>query len=366
MIELRCSSLPLFMKCGQSMRAEMNIKEWFSEAELGTAVHEAARRIVLGLPVDSSAVAVIADLYGADRDEVGFLAEAARRAWDKLTPTPGAIVDAELAMAAVLGDVKLTGTADVDILEADRTAVTVIDWKTGRRDSDHREQVMGYCALALEAHPTVDIALAQIVWLRTNEVEAYSLTRRDMQPWRERLFEQVLDVAYHPGTHCQYCPRKFACPAREEMSRSAVAVMGDGVVAADNVRSLRELPVEQQVALYRKAKAVAGLAADVINEVRALVVETGPLVALGVKLDVVEETRRNVDTMKAWPILQHFLGDEQIAQAVAVQVGKAEDLAAASAPRGEKGARRKEFNDQLMAAGAVSQYTIKKLTERRG
>lgn len=362
MTDHRCSSLPLFMKCGQSMLGDMAIKEWFPEAELGTAAHVGAALVVRGEPVDADAIAV---LYGVDKGELGPLVAAAVRAWAELGRTAtGNLTSAEVPLEAVFGDVKLTGTADVIIL-ADGQAVTVIDWKTGRRDSDYREQVLGYCALALEAFPTVATAFAKLVWLRTDEVEAYSLTRADLPAWKERFLKQVNDTAYRAGEHCRYCPRKFACPAREEMSRSAIAIMGDGIISGTGPRSLRELPVEQQVALYRKAKAVGGMAADVISEMRALVTEQGPITALGTHLEIVEETRRNLNTEKAWPVLQKYLTDQQIANVVVVQSGKAEDAVGESVPRGEKGARRRAFTDALEAAGAVSHSTIKKLMERR-
>lgn len=353
-MNLRCSSLPLFMKCAASLRGEVNVSEWFPETVLGTAAHEAAAKLVGGIPVDLEAIAT---LHGVDQGELGGLFVAASRAWKSLRPQDGqgATTHAELSMSMVVGDVTVTGQADVVINYGPGDAVRVVDWKSGRRDADHREQVMGYCALALETYPEADGAMGTISWIRTGDPETYSMNRRDLVAWKERLLVQVRDESFKVGNHCQYCPRKHTCPGREDMQRGALAV-----VTGTRAALLREMPPARQLEIYRKAKQITNIAYDVINEVKAIVSETGSIEADGVVLGMVEENRRAVDAMKAWPIMQRYLTDAQIAEAITVQV-----TALTGAAGGHSSRACKQMFEELEIAGAITTTPTKKLTERR-
>lgn len=357
MTALRCSSLPLFLKCAPALRGDgINITEWFPESVLGTAAHDTAARTVRGQPVD---VVAIAALYGVEVDELADLYTKAVQAWKELQPPAGDRVSAEESMGMTFAEGILTGKADVFIRHAGHKAVTVIDWKTGRRDSDYRDQILGYCALALEINPKADVALGKICWVRTSEVELVSMNRVDLVEWKDRLIQQTKDTAFHPGAHCQYCPRKHTCPAREEMQRGALAVL-------QNERTvIRNLPPEKQITLYRRAKEIAGMAYDVINEIRTIVGDGGPLEANGLTLEIISEPRRSIKAMEAWPILQKYLTDEDLADAVTVQVGTAEFAAGKGQPRGQAAPRRRAMMDELENAGAISTTFTKKLIERR-
>lgn len=372
MIVLRCSALPLFMKCAQSVRAPLPISEHFDAATMGTAAHDAAARYVRGIPVDMQAVA---NLYGVDVAELSILAGAIRKAWQELQPPITDVRVAEQHLGSFFDDraekdlapfttMQLTGTADVLIHHKNPEAVTIIDWKTGRRDSDYREQVIGYCALALDLFPGAELALAKLAWVRNNEVEAYSLTRADFASWKARLLAQGQDDTFRPGAHCQYCPRKHSCPAREEMQRSALATL-----KSDRTRVLRELPADEQVSLYRKAREIGFLASQVLDEIKDLVTERGGLEGGGVRLSIVEEERRTLRPMAAWPVLQKYLSDEGLANSVTVHITKAEDIVARAATeaegRGAGKAKREAMVAELEAAGAITRTTMKKLTERR-
>jgi hypothetical protein len=349
-MNLRCSSLPLFMKCAASLRGDVNVSEWFPETVLGTAAHDAAARMVAGTVVDLEAIAT---LHGVDQGELGGLFVAASRAWKSLRPQDGqgATTHAEIPMSMMVGDIMITGQADVVVDYGPGDAVRVIDWKSGRRDADHREQIMGYCALALEAYPQADGAMGTISWLRTQEHETYSMNRRDLVAWKERLAVQVRDTSFKVGNHCQYCPRKHTCPGREDMQRGALAV-----VMGTRAALLREMTPAKQLEIYRQAKQITNIAYDVINEVKAIVGESGPIEGTDTTLALVEESRRTIDALKAWPIMQRYLTDAQIAEAITIQV---------TALTGAAGGARKQLFDELETAGAITMAPTKKLTERR-
>lgn len=357
MPDLRCSSLPLFMKCAQSMNGVVNVKEYYPEATLGQAVHAALARHVAGMPVD---VAAVASLFGADEGEVGFLFSQGYKAWEDMRPR---VEDSPIHPERRLfwnwpwGD--LTGAADVIIEHDGGRVLEIIDWKTGRRDADHREQVLGYCVLGLNHFPKAEVATSRVVWLRNLESEVYSLRRAEVEMWEERVASQVSNGgAYQPGAHCPNCPRKFECQARIDMSRAALAVIGGQRV------DLRTMTADQQVTLYRKAKDVVDLGFRVIDQVKELAGEA-PIQGLGVRLVMVEEARRALLPREAWPVLQQHLTDEQLAEAVKVSITAVQDAAAEGAPRGEGAGRKRALMAALEEAGAVTSSMVKKLTERR-
>jgi hypothetical protein len=356
------------------MQGTINVNEWFPETELGTAVHAALARYVAVMPVD---IGAIARLYGVDESDLGYLFSQGRKAWAEIMPPDDCPVNPEIPLhaslhlaepradgATNLWDVDLTGTADVIVLREGGRVVEITDWKSGRTDSDYREQVLGYCVLALKNYPAAEVATARLVWLRGRgggaDVEMYSLRRDEAEMWVERLMGQVKSETYRPGGHCQYCPRKFDCQARVDMSKASLAVLG-----AESHRALQQLTGPEQIALYKRAKDVQRLTYQVIDEVKALVESAGPIEGNGVRLEMVEEQRRKLLPGPAWPVLQRLLTDEGLEAAVSVSITKAEDAVAKGAPRGQGAARKRELAAELEAAGAVQVDVAKKLTERR-
>jgi hypothetical protein len=358
MIAMRCSSLPLFMKCAQSMRGETSVSEWYPETVLGTAAHVGAAGVVRGEPVD---VAAIAAMHGVDPTDLRFLVSQANEAWKELIPPPAAdtkVTTEEKMKATVLPDADLTGGADVLVNAIE--SVDIIDWKSGRKDGDYREQVIGYCVLALVNHPSADRATARVVWLRTLEAELYTLRRVELPMWLERFGQQLKDQTYRPGPHCSHCPRQFTCAGRLDMQRASLAILG-----AEGGRTLRQMAPGEQITLYRRAKDIANLARRVVDEVRAIVDEDGGLEADGTRLELVEEHRRSVRTLPAWPILQRLLDDDALAGVVTVSLPQAQAAVAASVPRGQGAAASRALLAELETAGAVETTTIKKLSEKR-
>lgn len=363
MMTLRCSALPLFMRCGGSVRGDVRVSEWNEATDMGTAVHDALARYIKGLPVDQASVA---SLHGVDEGEMSMLFHMGLKVWGALHPGGRHKSESERSLSALIGpNLELTGTADVltrtwsHVDNEGTMAVEVVDWKTGRRDADHREQLMGYAALALLTYPDAAYALGRIVWLRTDETEVYSLTRADLVPWRERLIGKAEETEYRPGPHCQYCPRHHSCPAHQEMQRGALAV-----VSAPRV-SLAEMSPPEKLSLYHKAKSVAALAATVLEEIRGHVRSEGPIEDSGIKLQIIEETRRALKPAEAWPVLQKYLDEGQLAECVTVSLSKAEDAAAKGQPRGEGAKRTRAMLADLNTAQAIGHTTIQKLTERR-
>jgi hypothetical protein len=285
-------------------------------------------------------------------------------------PIGKSIAEAEKPLAAMVApNIELTGTAD--ILARNWTAgdwekgtegplaISVIDWKTGRRDADHREQLLGYAALALLNYPEAAYAFGRIIWLRSDETEVYSMTREGLVEWRERLISKSRENDYQPGPHCQYCPRQFSCPAKQDMVRGALNVLTTPGL------TLAEMPGHQKLDIYHKARSVAALAAQVLEVIRDDVRQHGAIQGVGTSLQLIEETRRTLKPAEAWPVLQQYLTEAQLAECVTVSLTKAEDAAAKGQPRGEGGKRTRAMLADLNTANAIGTSTIQKLTERR-
>lgn len=358
MLSVRCSSLPLYMRCSQSVRGEIEVNEWFPETELGRAVHAAAAQWLSGAEPD---IAVMAVLYGVDADDLGFLFSQVLKAWASFAPPPTDRLHTETPLRhQVTENLVLTGTPDVLIERNAGDVVQVVDWKTGRRDADHREQMMGYMALTLRNF-RASRALSRIVWLRDMEAEMYSMGRDELVAWENRLEAQGKDNAYRPGPHCKWCPRRFSCQARAEMQSSSLAILG-----AAQGRALSSMTPSEQLSLYKRARDIANLADRVIEEMRTVVEQTGPVEADGTRLEIVAEKRRNVLPTLAWPVLQKYLpSDESLASCITVHLTKVEAEIAANMPRGQGAATKRAFVADMDAARAISHSVVRKLTERR-
>lgn len=388
-LNLRCSSLPLFMRCPQSVRGDVNVNEWFPETDLGRALHAIAARFVLEQPYD---VATEAARQGVDAGDLDFLVGQVVRAWEELglaprvSGDPGApslgdsygaehewkpLVLSETFISGpetgTMARVKLTGTSDVIV---DRgKVVEVLDWKSGRRDADHREQLLGYCALALRERPA-ERAMARAVWLRELEAETYSMDRLSLAEWENRLLNQADDLTYRPGPHCSWCPRRFSCQARRDMAQASVALLANVAPMGQEVdlggrRTLAQFPAGDQLDLYHRAQQVKALAERLIEEMRTLVVEGGPVEANGQRLEIQVENKRSIVPLRAWPILQQHLSDDALASAVTVHITKVEDGVAENKPRGEGAKARRAVAKALEDAGAINIHQVRKLVVKR-
>ena len=84
------------------------------------------------------------------------------------------------------------------------------------------------------------------------------------------------------------------------------------------------------------------------------------------RLTIATEERRELDTLKAWPVLEQAgFGDAELAECVEISVSRAERVAAKKAGRGHGAGAVRELNEKLTAADAVHTREIKKLAQRR-
>lgn len=363
-IELRCSSLPLALKCGGSVRpCAVEINPTNDPAELGTATHKALAVLVRTGRVDWASLPELARGQGFRLGELRALVAAGARLWWRVQDS---FPDAEPEMPLVRRGPGYILTGHVDVRARGRRMSRLADWKGGRLDSDYREQLLGYAALELFDDPELDEAAGGILWIRDQDFEPYGLRRNQLEAWEERLIKEVVqwNGTYRPGSHCTHCRRRHECPAANALARHDVAAIRDNDV--DGI-DLDKLAPDEWIALVVLAREVEKKAKRVVARMRQAVVDRGDVVGEEQRLTLQHDEERNIDVVKAFPILAEAwgFGDEEWRQVLRIAISEAESIIAKRAPPRKGAAHIRELRAQLEAAGAVTTSTTTKLIVRR-
>lgn len=369
-LALRCSALPLAFLCAGSVRGgELEVNPTNEPARLGVGTHECLRALVRTGSVDWAGVAEVAKRHQVDAEELRALLGLAQKMWrEQLRDSfPGARTEVPLAITL---DDGTTLTGHLDVMGRSLATVHVGDWKSGRLDQDHREQLLGYCALALLTDPSLEAATAGVIWIRDREYEHYTLRRSDLPAYLRRLEATVIhwDGTYRPGKHCRHCPRSHDCPARHAMVRRDVAAFLGGELTqyASDVNLLETLPPETLIALLATADLVHELSGQVRESLRELVERNGDIVGGGQRLTVERTHKRHLRVIQAFPVLTaHGFGDEDFEQVVGISIGKAEKIVESRAAYGRGAAARRQLTADLEQAGAIEKQPVARLVTKR-
>jgi len=357
---IRCSSLPLAMICpGSARAADIQINPVNDAADVGTAVHAGLAKLVRGSDPVAALAATEEAFPSVDADEMRPLFWAGVRAWKRISEwfdKPQSEADFEHE--------GLSGHVDVCDGRSNREAVALVDWKTGRIDSNYREQLFGYAWLIMQDDRKINAVSASAVWLRTGEVESYTVSRERAAEWHAGIVATVInwDGIYHPGDHCVHCRRNHACPAQTALVRRDVAMFADG-----GETDLQTMPGPDFVTMHRKLKGLATRAEAALKSMRAEVERRGGEVedGAGSVLHFREEGgKRKVDAFKAWPILAERFTDAELCKGLTVSVSTLEKIIGDKTEKA-KGKAKEAFCAALEDAGALTQPTIKKLIDER-
>jgi hypothetical protein len=360
MRSLRCSSLPMFLKCSHSQdQSELLIEAYNGAADLGTAAHDAMRSVINEQPVD---VALFARRHGVEEKELGPLVWYGRQVWEQLRdafPLPDTEIETELFVKGF----RLTGHIDV-LSQIGRIAARFLDWKTGRKeDADYRAQIAGY-ATTLILRYDLNEAIGSVAWLRSQSLETYVFTRADALAFVERISAALNPGArYRHGEHCAYCPRSHNCEALVAIGRRDAAIFSQAAVE----QTVATAPPSEVVSMRRQTKVIEAFIKSFDEAVKRRVAKEGPLPSGdGYELALEEEAgKRIIQTLKAWPLLQEHLTDEELASCVKVSASAVDSIVAKKAGKGKGAAAKRALAAELEAAGAVSREAETKLRERR-
>lgn len=374
---LRCSRLPAAFNCAASVRLPiLSVEDDRGDAgNVGTSVHEALSVVV------EAGVTRIADLglpeichrWGVSADEVAPLVYAGIDCWAQIKDSfAGAF--SEGSLSATVHDVLITGHVDAMAIDLPRKRIHLLDWKSGRLDSDYREQILGYLALALIENPGVDEAHGFVVWLRERDVERYSMTRAQLSEWMDRLRRDVIHWdgnTFRAGPHCRYCPRSSECPAliaRAKRDFQALMPPADESLglAAEKLHEgiMSAHPIDIFTVMDRIAT-VQFMIDHFKEAVRIRLIKDGPIEAPKRKLELVAQNQREIVTLEAWPLIQARLEDEDIAECVKISITSVEAAVAKKAGKGKGAAAKRDLAAELEKAGAVKIKTIQRQKETR-
>lgn len=347
--------------CRPAIEGDLQISERNEAADLGSAAHEAMEAIVAGQRPDLDA---IANRWTCNRDELGRLAWYGGKAWEALAPSfPDDEEHSRLAESSVscTGDgFALTGHLDMHTISSDGEA-RIVDWKSGRVDRDYYHQLAGYAACLL-ADPNIHTVTASVVWLREQEIESYTIDRKIIGQWLDRLKVHLSRTGYTTGRHCEHCPRSHSCPAVEAKAREGVSIL------VGSATPLERFAPDEVVKLYRLSKLVAKAAESMVSSIRLHVIQNGPQESEdGTELKIAEENGgRDIDVAKAWDIIQQRLPDaEAMCSVLKVSATALDDAVAKAAGRGNGAEAKRALAADLEAANAIAIRKIQKLKEAR-
>jgi hypothetical protein len=363
-IETRASDAPIAFLCGGSVRpATLAVRERNDAADLGSAVHEVLRNLAESGSVNWAETALVAARWGVPEDDLRMLAGAALKLWEQVGETFARAITEVPFRYEGRGWV-LTGHADL-LAEGDGVA-RLADWKSGRKDADYSQQMQAYGALALLDDPSLREVTVTILWIRDAAIENYTMTREKLHAWLARFEERVVrwDGTYRPGSHCHHCQRSHECAAGHALARRDAAALLDTGLA--DALTVAQLEPAQKVELFRRATLAMQLGERVRAAIRGHIELHGDVECGPVRLTIEREERREIDTLKAWPVLEKAgLGDAELAACVDVRISKAEKIIAKRAGFGKGAAAVREFDAELTRAGAVQTKEVRKLVEKR-
>jgi hypothetical protein len=361
-----------FLCPGSVRRGELVIDAANEAAYMGRAAHEGHAHMVETGSVDWDAVPDLARRYDVNEGELRSLLALGQKLWNQIRESfPNASTEVALSYGQEFSyeeeDFVLTG--HVDVLGVSANTAHPGDWKDGRVDKPFAEQILGYCALVLLTWRELERAAGGIMWVRENEFEPYSMTRRQLPIWLERLRSEVVhwDGTYRPGDHCKHCHRDHECAARKALVRRDVEVFSDQMTVArvEDADLMAAMDPDELIKGLVMADRVALYAERYRKACREHVMKHGEVTGGLYRLALQHEERRGLDTRAAWPVLESALGNEQMADVIELRVSRAEELVAKAAGKGQGAGAVRKLRKALEDADAVKINTVTKLTVRR-
>lgn len=370
LIKLRASAMPTAFKCAGSVQpCALEAEEVNEAAENGTATHKCLEPLATKGAVEWENINNVCDELDGDSEEVRMLCSKATKLWSKIRDTfPAALteiaVSYELPALEVAG-LKLTG--HIDVISIVGNQVRILDWKTGRLDANYAHQMKAYLAMVILAYPELEGGTATIAWVRSGDVENYTMTRQDALKWVHDFEERVVnwDGVYRTGDHCVHCRRFHECQAGNALARSYVAAIGD--VGLDSVESqVLTLDPNACIELYHKARYVSQIADKALKAIKGRAERQGEIIGKESKLYIETEGRRELDPQKAWGVLDaHGFTESDFAAVIKMPISKVEKRVGEMAGKGAGAAAKRDIAQKLELAGAIEIKEVTKLEERR-
>ena len=361
MTKLRASQMDLFMQCGESanVAGEILIDEPNEAGPVGSAVHEMIANYLRGDDVSRESVA---ERHGVALDDCDWLVNTAIRLWEHgrgdcpalktFFPSPSVEYHTRVGFDTFTLSGRADAWGDADSWGPDQS-VQILDWKTGYKDTSNYHQMMAYAALFFDSIHDVTLTT---VYLRLGSIDVRKISIAQIRAWLDQVALHIVNSAgkFSPGDHCGYCPRKATCEGRRVWMQSAAADLLP-LMQGQSLPIVRERLPEfwQYIGLVEKA---AKTAREMVKD--SLRVD-GPVdLGDGRAFGMVEENGTpEIDTEKAWPIIEAYVPEERRAACFKVRKTDTEKVIGELAPARQKGKLKAEFNAALDAVGAITRTT---------
>jgi hypothetical protein len=340
--KIRCSSLDRFFACASSVKKPTAPHEPESpQALFGDYVHACIAAAVRGRPRPAPTTGI--DTEEADR-LIATGITVVNQMRDELNPKIPPQTELKVQTSLIEGTLDLAYEFD--------DACVVYDWKAGRHEGDHTNQICGYLEGYMHARPSIKRGIGIVVWLRTGHIDRIEMSREDLDQWREGFSAQYTAIGKHyaAGSHCHFCPRRVECKTVREYSQNAVK----SLVSIGKAELTRE-KVGEIWHQYERAKATV-IGFEVFA--KELLKSGGPLkLPDGRTAEMIEASRSSLDPVKTIGVLNElgFMEDE-IQEKVTISIKAAKELVRASAQEGSK----QVAEDQLMQALSMARAITKK------
>ena len=371
MLNVRCSSLNRLAVCAASIvPPATRIEEPSEPAELGTSVHGflACNIAISG----SSGIMTGIDEHaptpeGTDRVTFQKLCGLAWSRWSNVAhnfPEPK-VEYSFRPFLHLLGEwgiqhegITLTGTADVLSIVGDEARI--LDHKTGWHDGNHSQQLRGYAWLALNEFPECTRARVSVLNVRNGTIDTEVWDRTELAAWWFALAKHIVRnrEIFAPSDECRFCPRRYECPAKQQMIAAAAKSLDLGDITAMTPGEL--------LAFHARAKAVEGAAKVALQIIKEAVHDMGGVVDVGDGRELAIECgeRREIQFANAEDVLKANLGDAW-RECVSVGNGDLEKVAMKVAPKRGGAKLKRKIWEELDAADAIEVKVQEKLVVRK-
>ena len=356
---IRCSQLPILAEClGMLGEDYTAVSVTLPAATEGSLIHaQIAHWIKTGEEPDDGQ-----PTYRTLKMFKKVLTESEYKPRFKLHTSTAAV---EEELLAELGGCLISGHPDLFGLLDPELSIDLYDWKTGWNvEGDHVDQLKGYAYILFELYNPNTIRA--IIIRRDCTAQMWVWTQDDLLEWGQQLAARLENwdgKTFRTGKHCQYCPRRLDCPAHRHLVRAAVSAFSAPDIQFDLT----------DPATCIKLWNMSGVVEKAVSQVRDLIkiqLKTAGdegLVADGERIYLQPQTKRTVDPVQAWYILEDEIGQEPLAGCVNIGLTKLETALRAVAPRGEKENNVQRVMNRLKEANALvtewgtPRVTIKKV-----
>ena len=360
-MNIRASVTPLAMDCPAAIYGQDDpilINQNDIAGFLGTCAHDVLGDYVLGNEKPLSHYMTKRNIPAKHETELQIMTAIGKIFWTEyghLFPFPAIEQDFEYTQAWGGGQIKHTGHTDV--VSCQSGLVHILDWKSTRLDGcNYMPQMMRYLWLAMKYGTEAERFKYTICFLRDKTIESsIEFSAEDLFQFHAEFEERVLGwdhKTYCPGGNCTYCPRIATCPAHAHMLQTTAKMFQ----AEDISNMVNYLQEEEVVTLYQQIKYAEGFLAKARHSIKIRTQANDNCLSGDGGKDLIlrQQKRTVIAPMKAWPLMQEKLTDEQIEPCVKIAKTALMDAISNLAGRGMKKRAKDDFMKQLEDAGAVT------------